>query len=351
MTNKSNETTNKNPQNSEVTMSEENEKAIEKTDATLGALAPLTENNDVFAATYKEQLARVSVEIPTKMELQKIMDELPEEYEALFEIVRKTMGSKRGVYSQESSPLFPELRVYQGTGNDPNRPEEMVPGQYYLTSKETVGKTFEGTILAIWSGRTMWGDANAGESTKMPICQSMDRKRGSAYGDCSVCPHRPWKDGKLQRCGNDVVAFMLSADLKDIVLVRFMKTSEPAGKQLLKFVRRSMEPWSRWYKLSTAVKVNPNDSTKRWYLMNVEPSEGDDSLVPEEIYPFCEAMCTSLEATYILPNMASIYRQGAEEEEDDDTGAEGGGSAGMMSAEDAEKKDEDFGDFDDAPNV
>ena len=299
--------------------------AIEKAQPT--AIASIGDGDDAFLKLYGSAVERVSIELPTPGMFQAIVDGLPEKYiDNLMSIIKKTMGSRKGVYGDSDRPDFPELRAYQGTGNDPNRPDKQIPGEYYLTTKESVGEKFEGTVLALWGGRTMWGDPEQGESTKMPMCHSMDRKIGSLCGACEDCPHLPWRDGQHQRCADDVVAFMLSKDMKEIALVRFAKTSEPAGRQLTKFVKRSVYPWSRWFQLTLEQRTSPQDSSRRWYVMQVEPCK--DATVPSEIHDFCDAMCTSLEATYILPNMASIYRTGQVDEAEEDDG--GAASAGMM---------------------
>ncbi len=312
------------------------------------AIASIGHGDTLFLSRYKDTVERVSTELPTPNMFQEIIDNLPEEHiDNLMGIIQKTMGARKGIYGDSDRPDFPELRIYHGTGNDPNRPEKQVPGEYYLTTKENVGDVFEGTVLALWEGRTMWGDAEAGETTKMPICQSMDRRMGSTCGVCDDCPHRPWRDNKQQRCADDVVAFMLTKDMKEIVLVRFQKTSEPAGKQLRKFVKRSMLPWSKWFQITSESRTSKHDTNRRWFVMKVEPSQGDDALVPETIHAFCDAMCSTLEATFILPNMSSIYRSGQTDEDDqDETEGTAGGSAGMM---DGPKAEGDYGDMEDAP--
>lgn len=347
------------PVTDETSTQEETVEKEEKTDAPKTAiakaapssLAALGEGDVLFLERYGKAVKRVAEELPTTTEFQKITDALPEEFiDNLMGIIKRMMGSRKGVYGDSDRPDFPELRVYHGTGNDPNRPDKQIPGEYYLTSKENVGEKFEGTVLAMWGGRTMWADTAAGETSKMPICQSMDRKIGSTCGECETCPHKPWRDGEQQRCGDDMVAFMLSRDMKEIVLVRFQKTSEPAGRQLKKFTKRSMELWTKWYQLSLQARVSKTDDSKRWFVMQVEPCTGDDALVPESIHAFCDAMCVSLEATFILPNMASIYRDGQADDDDDDTTEDSGGSADLMTKK-ADEKSENYGDMEDAPNV
>lgn len=320
------------------------EVAIEKSKQ--NAIAEIGQGDELFLSRYGKSVARVAEELPTPIQFQQIIDGIPDEYiDDLTSIIQKTMGTRKGIYGDSDRPEFPELRIYHGTGSDPNRPDKQVPGEYYLTTKENVGDLFQGCVLALWEGRTMWGDAEAGETTKMPICQSMDRRIGSTCGECDECPHKPWKDGQQQRCADDVVAFMLAKDMKEIVLVRFQKTSEPAGRQLRRFVKRSMVPWSKWFNLTLTQRTSKQDNNRRWFVMEVEPASGNDALVPEGIHNFCDAMCTTLEATYILPNIAHIYRSGQTEDDGEGTKEDteaSGGDVKMMTKE-------DYGDMNDAP--
>jgi hypothetical protein len=293
---------------------EESATAIEKPQPPSITLAEkLAENNTpLFLQTYSDRIASITAELPDKMTANRIVDALPDEYaDKISSIIRRNMGKRKGLYADDDRPELPELRIFHGTGNDPNRPENIVPGHYYLTSKETVGKKFVGTVLLAYKGRTMWGDRDAGESTRMPVCQSMDRKVGSSFGYCETCPNKPWRDGKQQRCSDDVVAYMLTQDLNEIVLVRFAKTSEGSGRQLIKFARRTENNWSKWYEVTADATVNQNDKTQRYFVMKVSPLQGEekDVYVPEALHDFCNMMCTILEANIILPGIAHTYRQ------------------------------------------
>lgn len=262
----------------------------------------------MFVSRYRERLIDVGTRLPSQQQVMDLLQKVPDQYRtALESVLQKTMGQKEGLYSEEAVVNFPELRLYQGTGNDPNRPDEMIPGQFYLTSKETVGKSFEGTLLATWTGSTMWPSKD--ENARVPICHSMNRVVGSTFGECDKCPNKPWRNGQQTQCGHDVVAFMLAKNLKDIVLVRFAKTSEKTGKQLLSFAGRSEKLYSRWYNITSKAETHKKDPNKRWFLFEISPQEGPQSEVPKEIWDFCNAARLSIEATYILPSMAQIYRQ------------------------------------------
>ncbi len=293
---------------------EKTEKAAPAPDAIIklesGPLAALADSHELFLNKYQEDLQRVSTTMPSPAALQKIIEDLPKDLrDSVSEIIKKTSGKKRGVYTDDNRPDFPELRLFHGTGNDPNKPENVIPGHFYLNTKENVGAKFSGAVIAIWAGRTMWGDRDSGDSG-MPICQSMNRVIGSTYGECGTCPHRPWRGGEKQKCGDDVVAFMLTQDMKDLVLIRFNKTSEPAGRRLLRMANRDMELWSKWYEITSESRTSKQDKSWRWYVMQVEPQE-EDGLVPSSVYDFCDAMCTLLEASIILPKLADTYNSAA----------------------------------------
>lgn len=323
----------------ETTETPETKEEMTKTTAIKKAppttIASIGAGDDAFTERWGGAVERVAFNLPTLPEFKTIIDALPAEYAAnLKSIVRKAMGAREGVFGPgDQQADWPELRVYQGTGTDPNRPDKQIPGEFYLTTKETVGDKFEGAVLALWEGRTMWGDPDAGESTKMPMCHSMDRIMGSLCGPCDDCPHFPWRDNQRSRCADDVVAFMLSKDMKDIVLVRFAKTSCPAGTQLRRLSGRGENNWDRWFTLTIDPRTSPTDKSHRWYVLKVEPSAG--APVPTEIHEFCRAMCTSLQASYILPNLASIYRSG----QVDAPPADGGAGSAPMLTEDSDTLD------------
>jgi len=313
-----------------------------ETTSTLAAL--LGDNNDLFMRYYGENVNRVAKELPSDTALMKIIDAIPDETAAdsISEIIKRISGHRKGVYNTDERPDLPELRIFHGTGNDVNRPENQQPGQFYLTSKENVGKEFIGTVLLVYSGNTMWppNDSSGGTTRGAPQCISLDRKVGSTYGECKACPNRPWRDGKPNACANDVVAIMLTKNLKDLVIVRFSKTSEAAGRMLMKFAKRGTYPWSKWYKLTLQEEKKERN---RWFKMQVEPVA--DEYVPEYLHPFGDAMCTMLEAKQYLPGLASIYRQARETLEENTGNSAGPALAGAAPAGGTG----DYGDMDDVP--
>jgi hypothetical protein len=279
-------------------------KAIAKVDNPIGLLATLGTNNEAFVREHGAAVVRVETEKVTLKDLEKIIEELPEEYQdAVAEIMQRMNPRRKGIISSGESSDHTELRLFQGSGNDHNRPENCLPGHFYLSSKENVGPEVIATPIMVYEGRTMWPDRDESSTVKLPLCVSMDRKIGSTYGHCATCPNLPWKDNKQQLCANDTIAFMLTRDLKDILLVRFQRTSEPTGRQLVKAIKKTRDPWSRWYKLSSQ-KRESQDRKYRWYTINIEKL---DEKTPPELNNLFNALCNIAEYNFVYPGIARIY--------------------------------------------
>jgi hypothetical protein len=298
-------------------MTEKKNTALAKLSPEGEAVVRLSDMSKRFAEEYAAELKEYSEQVPTPETFQTIVSAIAENEEvegaedmafALSEIIQQTSSQRAGMFAKEDRVEFPELRIFHGAGNDPNRPEDQIPGTMYLNTCESVGKSFTGAVIAIWKGRTMWGNKDAGESTAAPICSSMNRVVGSEFGDCARCPEKPWRDGQKTRCGDDVIAFVLSEKLNRLVLVRFAKTSEPAGKRLFKLLKLCATNWSKWFELTLDKQENDRNV---WYALRVQPANGggDAALTPPIIHPFCEALMNNLSASFVLPGIARIYSQ------------------------------------------
>jgi hypothetical protein len=329
----------------EETKPEEAPAAIEKvappaSTAVSPYYAKLADENDKFIAQYKERILLAEKDMPSTRQLQEIIDKLPDDLaENINGIFDRLSPVRKGIYAADTKLDMTELRVYQGTGTDPNRPSNCNPGQFYLTSKENVGPVFEGIVVLIWQGRTMWGEKD--EASRVPVCQSMDRKMGSNYGECETCPHQPWKDGQKQLCSDDAGAFMLTKDLKELVLVRFPRTSEPAGRQLMKLVRKTRLPWMKTYKITAEEKKDEKKRT-RWFEMRIEVGDYTD----EKVYDLCNALCSITDHDFILPNIGFTYKRAARIMKE-----AGGTQQGNVGVDQGDTKNPNYGFDDTPPNV
>jgi len=272
-------------------------------------LADIAKNSKhpAFLERYGSRLERI--ERPTTTNFATIVEGLSEEhYEKVVNLIKKMDTERPGLYLADNRPQFTELRLYQGTGSDPNRPDNCRVGDFYFTTKRNVGSAFVGAVVALWQGRTMWPGAD--EARGAPLCSSMDRQVGSKYGTCATCPERPWNKGEKTRCNDDVVVFMLPPDLDDLVLVRFSRTSEAAGRQLSKLVAKDLVPWRRFFRITSAERQGGGGASIKWHVMRIDAHE-DETMSPE-LNEFCAALCSTVEHDFILPGLASIYNSAAE---------------------------------------
>jgi hypothetical protein len=266
-----------------------------------------------FNAEWGAFIIKLQERMPSDAEIETAVDLLPEEQQdAVFGFLNRMSGNKEGLVGDDGGPDITELRLYQGTGNDPLRPAKLPTGEFYLTTGDAIGEAFIATPLLIWKGSTMWPDANDGGSRGAPECQTMDRKMGSAFGPCALCPNQPWKNGEPQKCTHDVLALMLKQDLSDIVLVRFSKTSEPAGKQLIKMSKRGLTLWSKWYRITSEEKTSATNKSHRWFNYQIAQEPGLEGKTPKEINDFCRMMSIQLQLRFLMPKIAWVYQQAAD---------------------------------------
>lgn len=282
--------------------------AIEKANPVVAAISLLQSYSHVpeFVERYGKQLTRIEKENVTPTVIDETLWKLPEDIQdKLFALVSKMNPQKKGVVAEGAVTEFLEVRVNQGTGNDPNRPEDSIPGHFYLSSSEKMGKDFLATPILLWEGSQKWEKRDTGDTRpSIPECTSHDRIVGDKYGHCQKCLYLPWRDGKVQDCSNMVSGILLTKDPMNLVLVRFQRTSTPGGTQLVKLARRGSVPWARWYKFET--EKQEKDATKRWFVIKAIPVE---EKVDPSIQKFCDLMCTVAERDYLYPKIARNYAQ------------------------------------------
>ena len=338
MVKKKDATTEERPQSEEVSVEKNNSIETEKEESkeiVASVIAPTAEiqlaskfgienPTTEFISLYKDELQRLASEEKTKSELQQILMDLPEELqEKMSNIYRAMSGKKRGAIGGDTdTSSFLSLHLYHGVGTDPMRPEDLPVGNFYGSSGTDFGKEFVGTVLAYTKGRAMLGDKNLGEDTSRPLCSSWDRKVGNSYGDCDVCPFRPWKDGKINRCGNDILFYFLDKEMTGIYTLRFAKTSEGGGRQLAKLAGTTIDLWSRWYRIY-AEKQKSGDGKQEYRVLKATPwtpPTGESALVPDALQNVCEMLSHSIVSKHILPRINTIYQDGAKARIDSNDG-------------------------------
>jgi hypothetical protein len=266
-----------------------------------------------FIRDYGQRILSIDRDYKNPTELFELVDALPDDLpqkDALYDVLKRLDPERKGILSERAQSFHTDLRLFHGTGNDPNRPQDLVPGEMYYSAgtDHKIGKEFIGTPLFIWEGREYAEKAEPGATPKT-ICLSHDRKMGTAFGECQKCHYLPWRPGadkSEMTCKNNISAFMLAQDGREIVLVRFARTSEGAGRQLLKFAGRTPQLWYRWYSIKPVPQVSA-DKKIRWFVYTVETVSGPEGVVPAALHPLCDAFYCAAGRDYVFPSIARCY--------------------------------------------
>lgn len=277
--------------------------------ATQSSLEKYKEYQD-FITEHGSRILSVDRDYKSIEQLYELVDAVPDELpqkDNLYDMLNRLNPNKKGVMSERATAFHTSLYLYQGTGNNPNRPEDLIPGEMHYDSGDKVGKEFIGTPLLIWEGRECRRELE--DKTSQLMCYSSDRKVGNFYGKCQMCPYFPFKNKPEKgepKCTNSVSAFMLSQDAKEIVLVRFKGTSSNTGAQLLKYAARTPQLWSKWYRIGTTSQVS-SDKKFRWFTFTVGTITGEEGVVPKDLHPICDAFYCAAARDYVFPNIARCY--------------------------------------------
>jgi len=266
----------------------------------------------MFIRQYGQRISQIERDYKTPDEILKFVEELSEDIpqkEGLLEMLQRLQPNRKGVISDRTQSFHTDLRIVSGSSADPNKPEDLSTGKLYYSSGDAVGPEFIGTPLYIWVGQELFEKGNPGELPKK-LCTSQDCKVGNTFGVCMNCQYKPtWDpDGPKKNlyCQKFVNAFMLAQDGKEIAIVRFHKTSQKAGQQLLKLASRTSQFWSRWYSIKTA-KQTHSTLPVTWYIYTVEVVPGKEGEVSKQLYPICDAFCTAAGREYIFPVFSRCY--------------------------------------------
>jgi len=256
---------------------------------------------------YREEV--LALDRPTPERLGEIVAALPAgAQERVLALVHKTRPKKQGMHRSYENFLPIDMKLFQGTGPDPLRPRNCVPGQFYTAESKNMETPFEGAVIGFYQGRTLWPPRQQGDgAAQVPICASLDRKMGSKYGDCQSCPFpgKKWKEGG---CVREVVVFLVDREMTGIFCLRFTRTSTPAGEALVKLLARGEEVYARWIRFESAERT---DETNRYYVIKASPvidqKHPDNEYVPKELHKLFAALSQMLDADVYYPTLAGIY--------------------------------------------
>jgi hypothetical protein len=222
-------------------------------------------------------------------EIEAAIEELtPKSREAFDEMMSRLNPQKPGVHTSSENIRFNDLRVYHGPGSDPSRPKFAQPGSIYSTDgvlhtvppshKELFPNTstkLVAAVIAYMEARTFWAPKDdkgnvllpPGVELKgnVPICRSLDRKRGDRMGVCQECPYKPFKDGKYdpKACKDEVHLFLVLKGYAGIYRMVLSGTSVKTGSgQIRKQASNWKSPWQYFFEFDTTEHTK---GTQRWF--------------------------------------------------------------------------------------
>lgn len=303
---------------------------------------------------YLEQVAP-----PTPGEIDRALASLQEnKRKAFLSALARMNPVKLGQHTSRRDFNLPDLRVYHGTGNDEMRPAECPTGGIYGTdgrllaaTKATLpslaynpkfrdlGTTVRGFVISMHEAATFWpprtGQLPPGIEVRanVPICRTLDRKRGDYFGSCDACVYRPFKDGKSNKdaCRNEDHAYFVLADFSGVYRVVFSGTSIKPGSAAIK---KKTRPWPSYF--SQAFELDARERTEgsnRWFELTAEvsatvaaPDETESALLSALTRQIdYEIFFPRVYAIYTSPPKASVT-QGAVSDMDSLLAAAGGAS-------------------------
>lgn len=243
---------------------------------------------------------------PSSVDLMNLVLALPEvQQEAMMRLVAKTSSTKLGIHTASNGFTPTALKINQGIGDDPTKPANCVPGDYYSADSRILGKEVVAVPLGVHMGHTLWAPRDQGK--KPPICTSADRITGSKLGECAACPLNPTKrqytDGG---CTREVVVYLLDVNMTAIYSLGFARTSEPAGRTLAKTLEQSSAAWARWFTFGSSSTVNKKG--QKYLVMTALPvADAAKANTDPALHPLFEALASILEMDVYYPEIATIH--------------------------------------------
>lgn len=257
-------------------------------------------------ARYKEDV--LFMVRPSPEQLVSIVESLPAESQAkMMDLVRKTRPKKQGAHTSREGFSPTQLRVFQGTGNDPAKPAKLPPGNFYTADSRDMGDSIDGVVLGFYEGRTMWPARDGSSEVKGPLCYSLDQKMGSKYGSCEQCPNaeRKYTDGG---CGRDVTVWFLDREITGIYELKFSKSSTANGIALVKVLNKANNIWDRFIVIKNDERT---EGDRRWFVTKATPlvdlKNPAASDTPKEMHALYEALSRLLDSDVYYPALASVY--------------------------------------------
>lgn len=232
---------------------------------------------------------------PEEGELDAMVVSLPEQDQEAFNSMIDNLNPVReGFVSARADFKIPLAKLYHGVGDDPARPATAPVGSVYTSDglvlaafneaqarSLKIGKTFKAAILQVLQTRQLRPSNDRSNvppdmnpNSKAPICYSLDRVRGSRYGGCAACPHRPYANGKWapDSCTDEVRIYFVLHGFKGIYALTVKGQSLKKAVEPIR--RQKGRPWDVWFDLGVAEERNDKG---RWFSLTATPHVTDDA--------------------------------------------------------------------------
>lgn len=204
-------------------------------------------------------------------------DTIPAELKTkIQQLIEQANPIKPGMEEVVTTWTVPRLVLCQPTTNDPKKPDSARPGDIFSSTGQLIEKPL--ALIPLY-----FNEENIKFKTgeKAPECSAPDAKIGLPYGKCETCPHLPLgkQNGgrgtqKKTECQNQIVVAFVTADLSQVYLVQFGKTSRSAGSALIGLAKGQPFPWKQSYLLSSSKETG---DLGVYYIYKIEPTGKDNS--------------------------------------------------------------------------
>lgn len=269
---------------------------------------------------------------PAAGEIQRALALLPEKKREAFTAALARMNPvKAGQHTTRQEFRLPEMRVFHGTGTDELRPSDCPQGGIYTTDGRVLSAPKDalanlkhnpkhaklttsviGFVIGVHEAHTFWPPRNGGNPpgvevrANMPICRSLDRKRGDYFGACDACAYRPFKDGKANKdaCRNEDHIYFVLADFSGVYrFVLHGKSIKPGSAAIKKKTR----PWTSYYEQAFELEAHEaKEGTSKWYEIKASVATDVDSPTSEEA-ALLDTLVRQVDYEVYLPQMHAVY--------------------------------------------
>lgn len=265
---------------------------------------------------------------------------LPDEYASGFGSLLAKLNPNNDYMDSSSSGIsrLDQLKIDQGAGDATLRPQTSSKGAIYshpegcvLTgANDAMAKMMHLPMrlkfypLALYIGRTFFapkvdGVVQAPEGVTVkgnsPVCTSHDRKMGNYYGECRVCPQRPFASGSYDpnSCKDVAELFIALADFTGVYRLQISTSGFKSCSQVIEQKTKGIKPWEKSFYLSVGtVKKSPTESYCNWIATPDTDGDPNGMPTPKAIRPMLELFARQIRTEVHLPQLASIYAKASE---------------------------------------